>query len=147
MKNPGNTKHGGHGTITYSRWKSMRQRCTDPSHKSYSKYGGAGVTVCERWQDYSAFLADMGECPPGMTLDRIENSIGYQPGNCRWVTRSDQNRNRTCIVTLTHNGETKSVTEWATQYGMAQNTLTMRLRLGWSIERALTQPVKARTVK
>lgn len=147
MNNSGNTKHGGHSTLTYSRWKSMRQRCTDPSHKSYTQYGGAGITVCDRWQDFAHSLSDMGECPPSMTLDRIENSIGYQPGNCRWASKADQNKNRSNIVMLTYQGETKSVTEWATQFGMRQANLTMRLRLGWSIERALTQPLKARTVR
>lgn len=145
MNNPGNTKHGGHGTLTYSRWKSMMQRCHDVKHVGYPRYGGAGVTVCERWRDFASFLTDMGECPSKeMTLDRVRNEVGYEPGNCRWATKTEQSRNRSTVVMLTHNDETKSVSEWAAQAGMSQNTLSMRLRLGWSLERALTQPLKAR---
>lgn len=140
MKNPGNTKHGGHGTLTYARWKSMMQRCNSPSHRS--GYRAKGISVCDRWHDFASFLADMGECPPALTLDRLDNTKGYEPGNCRWATRTDQNRNRTCIVMLTYNGETKSVTQWAAQFGMRQANLTERLRLGWTLERALNQPIK-----
>lgn len=108
----------------------------------------ADVTVCERWHDFASFLADMGECPgKEMTLDRIRNELGYRPGNCRWVTKAEQNRNRSHCVLLTHNGMTKNVTEWAAAVGMTPNALSMRLRLGWDVERALTQPLKARTVK
>lgn len=148
MSNKGNTKHGGHGTLTYSRWKSMMQRCNDTNHVAYPRYGGAGVAVSERWRDFASFLADMGECPgKEMTLDRIRNELGYEPGNCRWATTAEQNRNRAHCVSLTHNGITQNVTEWAAAVGMTPNALSMRLRLGWSVERALTQPLKARTVR
>ncbi|MFY3577283.1 hypothetical protein ACOTI8_31790 [Achromobacter xylosoxidans] len=140
MKNPGNTKHGGHGSLTYARWKSMRQRCR--SHSDRSGYRKKGISVCARWDDFASFLADMGECPDGLTLDRIDNTKGYEPGNCRWATREQQNRNRSCIVMLTYDGETKSVSEWAAQRGMRQANLTERLRLGWTVERALNQPIK-----
>lgn len=140
MINPGNTKHGGHGTLTYARWKSMQQRCNSPSHRS--GYRQKGISVCERWSNFALFLSDMGECPPGLTLDRLDNAKGYEPGNCRWATRAIQNRNRSCVVMLTHDGRTQSVSEWATELGMRQANLTERLRLGWSVDRALTQPIK-----
>lgn len=139
------TKHSGHGTLTYARWKSMRQRCTDPRASNYKHYGGRGIKVCDRWQDFAAFLADMGECPgPGMTLDRIKNDVGYEPGNCKWATQAEQNGNRSRNVPLTYNGVTRNVADWATALGMAPNTLNMRMRLGWTVERALTTPVKKR---
>ena len=125
----------------------MMQRCNDTSHVGYPRYGGAGVTVCECWHDFASFLTDMGECPgKEMTLDRIRNELGYEPGNCQWATKADQNRNRAHCVLLTHNGTTQNVTDWAEAVGMTPNALSMRLRLGWSVERALTQPLKARTI-
>lgn len=145
----GNCKHGGVGTLTYARWKSMIQRCTNPSASNFKHYGGAGVIICAQWlRSFDAFLADMGECPSkAFTLDRIENAKGYEPGNCRWATMAEQNRNRTHCVMLTHNGITQNITDWALQLGMRPQTLTERLRLGWSPERALTQPLETRTPK
>lgn len=144
----GNFKHGGHGTLTYARWKSMMQRCNDPKHARYAHYGGRGISVCERWQQYPAFLEDMGECPSkDMTLDRLKNDVGYEPGNCQWATKADQNRNRSHCVPLTHNGVTMNATDWALAVGMTPNTLLQRLYLGWTPERALTTPVKSRGVR
>jgi hypothetical protein len=81
-------------TSAYSRWVSMLQRCFNPNHKDYRYYGGRGITVCERWLDFVNFLADMGEPPPGLSLDRINVNGDYEPGNCRWATASEQVRNR-----------------------------------------------------
>ena len=72
----------------------MHGRCGNPKHPRYADYGGRGITVCERWHSFENFLADMGEPPPGLTLDRINNDLGYSPENCRWATVSEQNFNR-----------------------------------------------------
>jgi hypothetical protein len=148
MNPNGNVKHGGHGTLTYMRWKSMMQRCHNPKAENYPYYGGKGVTVCERWHDFASFLADMGECPLGLTLDRLKNDRGYEPGNCRWATKAEQNRNRPshCVM-LTHGGVTRNVTDWAAEIGISANTLNMRIANGWSTERALTQPLKPRNTR
>lgn len=91
------TKHGhavGKPTSTYMTWQDMVGRCTNPSHKRWDDYGGRGITVCDQWRKFENFLADMGERPGCLTLDRIDNNSGYGPGNCRWTTQSEQNRNR-----------------------------------------------------
>jgi hypothetical protein len=72
----------------------MRKRCHNPNQDNYAYYGGRGITVCERWDDFAAFLADMGERPPGMSLDRVNNDHGYSAANCRWATRTEQAHNR-----------------------------------------------------
>lgn len=84
----------GRRSPTYRTWDGMKQRCLNPKATGYARYGGAGITVCDRWLEFANFLADMGERPEGTTLDRIDSSKGYEPGNCRWATRAEQNRNR-----------------------------------------------------
>ncbi len=94
-----NTKHGhsprnGKPSLTYNSWAHMKNRCQNPNYSEYKYYGGRGIKVCERWQDFTNFLADMGERSEGLTLDRINNSKGYEPGNCRWVTPKEQRQNQ-----------------------------------------------------
>lgn len=149
MSNPrGNIKHGGHGTLTYARWKSMMQRCHQPSATNFKHYGAKGIIVCDRWKDFAQFRDDIGDCPSReYTLDRIENAKGYEPGNCRWATKTDQNRNRSHCVELTHQGRTMILRDWAAEIGITPNALAQRLYLGWSVERALTTPLKRRSSK
>ena len=88
-------KHGMRNSVEYRCWRDMIQRCTNLNTKCYPNYGGRGITVCERWRNsFEAFFADMGPRPENLTLDRIENDLGYSPDNCRWATLSEQNANR-----------------------------------------------------
>jgi hypothetical protein len=82
------------GTRTYQAWKSMLNRCLNPSNVDWTRYGGRGITVCRRWHRFENFFADMASCPDGLTLDRINNEGDYEPGNCRWTTRQQQVWNR-----------------------------------------------------
>lgn len=85
---------GGRETKTYQTWKHMNVRCFHKTSKDYPYYGGRGITVCERWRDYANFLADMGEKPDGLTIERVNNNGNYEPGNCCWATMKEQNTNR-----------------------------------------------------
>lgn len=141
----GNIKHGHCGTLTYSRWKSMMARCYQVNASNYKYYGLRGIKVCDRWHDFSLFLADMGECPnKAMTLDRINNDIGYELINCRWATKDAQNKNRSYCRPLTFNGETKNISEWAFILGIRPDAISQRLKSGWAVEKILTTPVKKR---
>lgn len=140
------TKHGcstrARTTPAYRSWKAMIQRCTNPNHQEYPTYGGRGIVVCERWRSFTNFLADMGERPTVKhELDRIEVDGHYAPDNCRWATRGEQCRNMRRNVSLTFNGETLVITDWATRLGLPVGTLQSRFRKGWNVKDILTTPV------
>ena len=121
----------------------MLTRCNNKNDTRYQWYGGRGITVCDRWSKFENFLADMGERPEKMTLDRIDTNGNYCPENCRWATNKQQHRNKRSNRLLTHDGETKCVAEWAETVGISQGALASRIDVyGWSVEKALTTPVR-----
>jgi len=133
--------HGFTGTRTFKSWESMKQRCFNPNSKDYARYGGRGISVCDRWHhDFEAFLSDMGERPEGCTLDRIDVDGHYEPSNCRWADIKTQQRNTRVSKHLTFNGETKPLIEWADELKMYHSTLLRRLHAGWPVEKILGQP-------
>jgi hypothetical protein len=127
----------------YSAWLSMRDRCYNPNAKQFKNYGARGIRVCERWmKNFTAFYEDMGNSPEGMTLDRIDNNGDYEPGNCRWASHKQQNRNKRDNAFLELNGERRTVAEWAEYLGVGYSTLHERKRAGWTEEEILTTPVR-----
>jgi hypothetical protein len=136
------TKHRLCGTPEYNTWCHMISRCHDSENDSYENYGGRGIVVCDRWRySFECFLADMGKRPPKTSLDRVDNSGNYEPGNCRWATRLEQNRNTRKNVRYTVNGETLHLAEWARRLNVRASVLSDRLKRGWPPEKALTTPI------
>lgn len=146
-RNIENRTHGMFGTPEYRSWSAMMSRCTNPSHRAYPRYGGRGIVVCDAWLKFEQFYADMGARPDGASLDRIDNDKGYEPSNCRWATRIEQQRNKRNNRLLTHNGQSLPVSEWAEIYGLSQYAIHERLKRGWSVHEALTQPPRRGTMQ
>ena len=126
-------------TRTYRIWKNMKTRCYNPNTYGYRWYGAKGITVCDEWlHDYLQFLEDMGEIKDDMSLDRIDNTKGYSPDNCRIIPAIEQTQNSSRVNFITYKGVTQSLTKWANQLGISRSTLSARLnKLGWSVDRAL----------
>lgn len=147
------TKHGHAGyaykrrpSSTYQIWSGMLKRCTNQNCAAYPRYGGRGISVCERWRKFENFLADMGERPAGLTLERKDNDRGYEPENCKWATRREQSLNQRprrkhgkFLVTV--NGITAPLSVLAEKHGIRYATAFYRIkRHGWTPQDALTKP-------
>ena len=128
--------HGMKHTRTYSLWEAMLSRI----RYGRSDYAGRGITVCDSWLKFENFYSDMGEVPDGMSLDRINNDGNYEPSNCRWATRQQQNTNKRNNVFIEWQGKRQTIREWERELGMKSTTLRNRFRLEWPIERAM-QPL------
>lgn len=135
-----NYRHGGTYTKAYGVWLSMRRRCHDPNSKSYPDYGARGITVCDRWSAFENFLADMGQPPPGLTLERKDNGKGYSPENCVWASRADQRRNTRHTDLITIDGVTKCRKDWLAANGLTSSTFRRRIERGWTREEAVSVP-------
>jgi hypothetical protein len=139
------TTHGGRKTLEWDAWARIIDRCTNANAPGWKNYGGRGITVCKEWRhDFAAFLAHVGPRPsPQHSIDRIDNSQGYTPGNVRWATRTEQNRNRRNNHRLEFRGEARCLAEWGDVTGIPAKVINDRInRDGWSVERALTTPAK-----
>lgn len=134
-------RHGMTTSKTYAIWSSMLGRCRNKRDAGYHRYGGRGITVCDRWLDFKNFLEDMGEKPDGMSIDRKDNNKGYCKENCRWATQKEQCRNTRRNVMLTYNGETKCLAEWSEETGISRGILKRRINQGFDAEDVLTAPV------
>jgi len=140
------TKHGYyiHPEVfsTYQSWYDANRRCYNPRSKDYPNYGGRGIQVCERWQGptgFQNFLEDMGSRPDGLTLDRSDTDKDYEPNNCSWATRRDQNNNKRNNRKITYNGKTQTLAQWSREVGISGDLIQQRIdRDGWTVARALT---------
>lgn len=132
--------HGKRHTSTYTVWCNMRARCDNPQHPAYQNYGGRGVSYDPRWSSFQEFLADMGERPSGLTLDRIDNNGNYEKSNCRWTDRKTQMRNTRVNHWVEIGGEKKCLKDWCAEFGTNMAAVYRRLELGWSMEEALSAP-------
>jgi hypothetical protein len=127
---------GRRGSQAYRCWKGMFDRCTDSSRRDWMDYGGRGITICERWNSFDDFFADMGAAEEGLTLDRINTNGNYEPSNCRWATAKEQANNRRNNRAVTYKGETKNIGQWAESLGIYPDTLWRRLQAGMAPDRA-----------
>lgn len=139
------TTHGMSYTPEFSVWAGIKRRCYNTNEKCYPRYGGRGITVCDRWiNSFSNFFTDMGERPSkDHSIERRDNKGIYSPDNCYWATREEQCSNRRSNVFITHEGRTQTLTQWAKEIGIQRTTLNYRIRIAnWSIHDAITTPVK-----
>ncbi len=138
-RHPQKEQHGGSKTSEYRSWSHMIARCHTPSDCHYQYYGARGISVCDQWRhSFATFILNMGKCPEGFTIDRIDNGGNYTPDNCRWANKSTQMRNRRNAVMLTFNGKTQNMVEWATELGLGYKMLQHRYARGWPAERILS---------
>lgn len=143
-RHPYNATHILSKTKLYHIWETMRLRCTSPKNKKYYLYGARGIGVCDEWlNDFLSFRewSLSHGYSEGLSLDRIDNSKGYSPDNCRWTTRKVQQRNRRCNRLITYNGETLTLVEWCDKLGLSYKTIDNRLLKGWDEIKALTTPI------
>lgn len=133
--------HNGKMTKLYRVWSSMKERCANPNNKRFQRYGGRGISVCQEWLDFATFRAWAlaSGYADGRTIDRVDNDGNYEPGNCRWTTRREQNRNYSRNRMLTFRGKTQCVKDWALELGINNATILFRLKSGKTTEEALTK--------
>lgn len=133
-----NTTHGhnsgGKKTREYAAWDNMKRRCLNPQHPEYFRYGGRGISFAESLTTFEGFLSELGTCPPGGTLDRIDTNGDYEPGNVRWASRKQQARNMRSNHLLTSDGRTQCISAWAEELGISKYTIWTRIRLKWPPE-------------
>lgn len=136
-----NRPHGHVGTREYNAWFGMKDRCRNRNNKIYKFYGGRGIAYAAELEVFTDFLAIMGTCPEGMSLDRIDNNGNYEPGNMRWASKKTQARNRRNNRLITFDGKTLTLAEWSEITGLQAMTIKDRIsRYGWTVEKALTRP-------
>lgn len=125
----------------YTRWQAMISRCTNPKATDFKYYGGRGITVCDRWRSFANFYEDMGDPPPGTSLDRIDNDKGYEKSNCRWADWKTQQYNKRTTLVVNFRGQKMTLREAIKLSGLSRNTVISRIyTLRWPLDRALSEP-------
>lgn len=133
--------HGMSKTPIHNLWLGMIQRCTDVNNHAYASYGGRGIKVSIPWLKFVNFYADMGDVPPGLTLDRRDNDKGYSKENCHWVTPKAQANNRRSSKMLTFEGKTQTQRQWEEEKELSEGMINGRIARGWTVERAIGTPI------
>jgi hypothetical protein len=141
-----NRKHGMTGTKIYDCWKNMVRRCHSPSSTFYERYGGRGISVCERWRgSFENFIEDMGTPSEGFEIERVDNDLDYCKDNCKWANKTEQCNNRSSNILIEYLGEYKTLTQWQNDLGFDYETVRRRIRdYGWTFENAITKPKRSR---
>lgn len=137
--------HGKTRTPEFRIWSGIKTRCFNSNAPEFKNYGGRGIKMCARWSaSFEAFLADMGRRPSiKHSIERVENDGDYEPGNCVWVLRREQARNKRNSVRLKYRGQVKLLVAWAEELGIDEATIRMRLKRGWTVVKALSTPTIA----
>lgn len=135
-------RHGMTDSPTWSSWKGLFERCNNPKSPGYKNYGGRGVSICDRWQVFENFYEDMGDRPEGATLDRIDVNGNYEPGNCRWATMKQQQRNRRNNKKEFFRGELRTISEIAEMTGWNWSTIARRAKRGVPLDSGFRQKAK-----
>ena len=135
--------------VEYTCWRNMNNRCRNPNNPAFKNYGGRGITVCDRWKSsYENFLADMGPRPsPAHSIERNDNDLGYSPSNCRWATKAEQFANRRCTMRVELAGQTFPLRDVCAFIGAPFEPVRGRLRLGWHLSRAISEPRMVRGIE
>lgn len=130
-------------------WGGMRKRCYDKTSKDYRNYGAKGIRICDEWQDFEVFYewALAHGYRQGLSIDRICNSRGYSPGNCRWIPKAEQSLHRRTNTRLEACGKVLTISQWSRLNGIREDTIIRRLEAGWSVEDAVTRPVQRQNHK
>lgn len=135
--------HGMTETRIYSIWCNMRVRCQNTNTPQFKNHGGRGISVCDRWQCFENFYADMGDPPSNIhTIDRIDNDGNYCPDNCRWATPKEQSCNTRANHVVDYDGKSMNISQWAEYLGISGHVIHSRIRRGWTIERSLSTPLR-----
>ena len=137
LKKDTNTKHGQHTSGAYNSWALMKQRCSNPNNKDYEHYGAKGIYYSKNWENFTQFFKDMGDRPKDLTLERIDNALGYSKTNCKWATRKEQAQNRHPTRFLTFNEKTLCVLQWAEELEISKGAIEWQLSKGLSIEKII----------
>lgn len=136
--------HASQTDKTYKAWVNMRARCLKRTNPNFKNYGGRGIKVCARWLVFTNFLADMGVCPNGYSLERKDYNGNYEPNNCLWIHKNKQQNNRRTSRFIEFRGKTQTLADWSKELHLSPRTLWGRMNKGWSVERAFTTPARKR---
>jgi hypothetical protein len=141
-----NRSHSLTKTPEYMAWINIKTRCHNIKNKNYPRYGGRGITVCDRWKDsFENFFVDMGKRPSTKhSIERRDNSKGYSPDNCSWETQKIQNNNKRNVRKITFNGQSLTASGWAEVFGISRKNILNRISIGWCVYCAFTVTVKNR---